>query len=90
MAARVRNALTLYQPLRDLDGVDIRLHRTVLYNSIYRADDELLVNLHAYGTRAPEAPVIYVTHSQADSPATTYLDSFERVWISAESPAQKA
>ncbi|MFI6888577.1 XRE family transcriptional regulator [Streptosporangium canum] len=90
MAARVRNALTLYRPLRGVDGVDIRLHRTVLYNSIYRADDELLVNLHAYGTRAPEAPVIYVTHGQADSTATTYLDSFERVWMSAKPAAQEA
>ncbi|GAA2906678.1 DUF5919 domain-containing protein [Streptosporangium fragile] len=90
MAARVRNALTLYRPLQDVDGVEIRLHRTVLYNSIYRADDDLLVNLHAYGTRAPEAPVIYVTHSETDSTATTYLDSFERVWTSAEPVAQDA
>ncbi|MEU3168529.1 helix-turn-helix transcriptional regulator [Streptosporangium sp. NPDC006930] len=88
MAARVKNTLTLYRPLHGIDGVEIRLHRTVLYNSIYRADDELLVNLHAYGTRAPEAPVIYLTHTESDSTATTYLDSFERVWNSAEPAAQ--
>ena len=35
MAARVRNALVLFEPLR-VDNVEIRLHRTVLYNSIYR------------------------------------------------------
>ncbi|WP_433367481.1 XRE family transcriptional regulator [Streptosporangium sp. CA-115845] len=88
MAARVRNALTLYRPLQNVDGVEIRLHHTVLYNSIYRADDDLLVNLHAYGTRAPEAPVIYLTHTETDSTATTYLDSFERVWESAEPATQ--
>ncbi|MFJ2034301.1 XRE family transcriptional regulator [Streptosporangium sp. NPDC087985] len=88
MAARVRNALTLYRPLQNVDGVEIRLHQTVLYNSIYCADDDLLVNLHAYGTRAPEAPVIYLTHTETDSTATTYLDSFERVWNSAEPAAQ--
>ena len=35
-----------------LDGVEIRQHATVLYNSIYRADGELLVNPHVYGTPA--------------------------------------
>ncbi|MFI7043311.1 helix-turn-helix domain-containing protein [Streptosporangium sandarakinum] len=90
MAARVRNALALYRPLRDVEGIEIRLHRTVLYNSIYRADDSLLVNLHAYGTRASEAPVIYLTGTENGTAATTYLDSFERVWASTETAAQTA
>jgi hypothetical protein len=30
----------------------IRLHDTPLYNSIYRFDDELLVNTHVYGLLA--------------------------------------
>ncbi|WP_344917883.1 hypothetical protein [Streptosporangium oxazolinicum] len=63
----------LYRPFQDVEGGELRLHRTVLYNSIYRADNELLINLHAYGTRAPEAPVIYLTHTEANSTATTYL-----------------
>ncbi|MEU8202916.1 XRE family transcriptional regulator [Streptosporangium sp. NPDC049046] len=84
MASRVRNAHALYRPLQDVERVELRLHRTVLYNSIYRADNELLINLHAYGTRAPEAPVIYLTHTEANSTATTYLTSFEHVWTSAE------
>ncbi|WP_329086885.1 XRE family transcriptional regulator [Streptosporangium sp. NBC_01469] len=83
MVARTRNALTLCLPLLATPGIEIRLHGTVLYNSIYRADDELLVNLHAYGTRASEAPVIYLAHTESHSAAATYLDSFERVWTTA-------
>ena len=49
MAARIRNALTLYHPLMSEENIEIRLHRTVLYNSIYRADNQLLVNQHTYG-----------------------------------------
>ncbi|GAA4183985.1 XRE family transcriptional regulator [Streptosporangium oxazolinicum] len=85
MVARTRNALTLCRPLLTTPGIEIRLHGTVLYNSIYRADDELLVNLHAYGTRASEAPVIYLTCTEANSAAMTYLDSFERVWTMSRS-----
>ena len=57
MPAKIRNALTLYRPLGTAQNIEIRLHRTVLYNSIYRADDQLLVNQHAYGIPAAQAPV---------------------------------
>ncbi len=40
--------------------VEFRLHRTVLYNSIYRADDRLFVNTHIYGLPAAQAPVWYL------------------------------
>ncbi len=56
MAAKIRNALVLYTPLRRLDGAEIRLHNTTLYNSIYRADDQILVNAHIYGAPASQAP----------------------------------
>jgi predicted nucleic acid-binding protein len=37
-AVAVRNALALYSPLNELEPIEIRLHKAVLYNSIYRAD----------------------------------------------------
>ena len=46
LAAKVRSSLVLFGPLLGEPGVEIRLHETVLYNSIYRADDQLLVNTH--------------------------------------------
>jgi len=41
MAAKIRNALVLYRPLDAVENIEIRLQRTVLYNSIYRADERL-------------------------------------------------
>ncbi|WP_433512897.1 XRE family transcriptional regulator [Nonomuraea sp. CA-143628] len=84
MAARAKNALTLYRPLLDVDGVEIRHHRTVLYSSIYRADDELLVNTHAYATPAANAPVIHLHRTDDQGPADVYLTSFERTWTTAQ------
>jgi len=83
MAAKIRNVVVLYGPLRALPGVEIRLHATVLYNSIYRADDELLVNTHVYGAPASMAPVMHLHKVAGGSMVTTYLDSFERVWSQA-------
>lgn len=80
IAAKVRNALMLFRPLADIDGVEIRSHRTTLYTSIYRADDDLLINTHAYGAAASHAPVIQLRHTTACDMAETYLESFDRVW----------
>jgi hypothetical protein len=83
MAAKIRNALTLYQPLCTVKNIEIRLHRTVLYNSIYRADDQMLVNQHTYGIPAAQAPAFCLCETAGGEMATLYLDSFERVWASA-------
>jgi transcriptional regulator with XRE-family HTH domain len=80
MAAKIRNAIVLYQPLRGLDGIALRLHRTVLYNSIYRCDDQLLVNTHIYNFPASQAPVLHLRRVAGGDMVNTYLDSFQRVW----------
>jgi transcriptional regulator with XRE-family HTH domain len=80
LASKIRNVLVLYRPLRELDGVEIRKHSTVLYNSIYRADGELLVNSHIYGKSASEAPVMHLRQIAGGTLVATYLHSFERVW----------
>ena len=49
MAAKVRNSIVLFRRLLAEPNVELRLHGTVLYNSIYRADDQVLVNTHIYG-----------------------------------------
>jgi hypothetical protein len=79
MPAKIRNALVLYRPLGTVRPVEIRLHRTVLYNSIYRADGQLLVNQHTYGIPAAQAPV-FCLRDAGDELAALYLNSFERVW----------
>jgi hypothetical protein len=87
MSARIRNALVLYGPLASESGVELRLHGTVLYNSIYRADNLMLVNVHAHGAPASHAPVLYLRDTGPDSMAATYAASFERVWAGARALA---
>jgi hypothetical protein len=83
MAAKVRNALVHLGPVAEVEGIELRLHRTVLYNSLYRADDELLVNIHVHGVPAAHAPVLHL-HARDDRDlTTTYLESFERIWTQA-------
>jgi transcriptional regulator with XRE-family HTH domain len=83
MAAKIRNALVLYRRLRGAQGAEFRFHQTILYNSIYRGDDQLLVNTHIYGVAAAHAPVWHLRRVAGGEIAATYLESFERVWDSA-------
>ena len=83
VAAKIRNVLVLYRELRAIGGAEFRLHRTILYNSIYFGDDQLLVNTHIYGVPATRAPVWHLRKVAGGQIAGTYLHSFERVWESA-------
>jgi transcriptional regulator with XRE-family HTH domain len=80
MPAKIRNALTLYRPLMNVQNVEVRLHRTVLYNSIYRADGQLVINQHTYGIPAAQAPVFCLRDNGGGEMTAVYLDSFEQVW----------
>lgn len=64
----------------DLGGVAVRTHGTILYNSIYRFDDELLVNGHAHGALAGQSPVIHYKRIDDGPIWQHYMRSFERVW----------
>ncbi|MFG2137286.1 helix-turn-helix domain-containing protein [Streptomyces sp. NPDC048650] len=83
MASKIRNALMNYRGLFGLPGVEFRLHSTTLYNSIYRADNELLANGHVYGVGAYLAPVLHLQRVPGGELFDTYAESVERVWESA-------
>jgi transcriptional regulator with XRE-family HTH domain len=83
MPAKIHNALSLYRSTDAIENIEIRLHRTVLYNSIYRADDQLLVNQHVYGIPAAHASVFTLRKTADTEMAPAYLDAFERVWTDA-------
>jgi hypothetical protein len=80
MSAKARNSLTLLRPLLQHERVELRLHDTVLYNSMYRSDDQLLVNQHAYGIPAAQSPVYHYRLSNQSEMLHSYLTSFEAIW----------
>jgi hypothetical protein len=86
MAAKIRNAILLYRPLLAA-GASMRLHSTVLYNSLYFGDGEMLINQHIHGIAAAYAPVLHLRRQVEDGIYSTYVDSFERVWDRATSVA---
>lgn len=80
MAARIRYALSWYQPILDCPNLEVGFHSTVLYNSILRFDDQMLINPHIYGMPAFRAPVLHLRRIQGGPLFETYSECFERVW----------
>jgi hypothetical protein len=72
--------------LRDCDGVDVRVHGTTLYNSIYRFDEMNLVNTHVWGVSAFRAPVLQLRRLVEGGLFDTYAHSFESVWRGSNPP----
>lgn len=80
LVGRIRMALAYYRPLANVEGVAFHLHCTSLYNSIFRYDDQMLVNQHIYGTYGYLAPVLHLRRVEGADLFDTYMKSFERVW----------
>jgi hypothetical protein len=86
ITAKIKNALAFFRKIADEPGVEIRCHGTTLYNSIYRYDDQMIVNPHVFGAPAPHAPAMHLRRATTAELFDTYADSFDRVWESAAPP----
>jgi hypothetical protein len=71
-------------------GLEIRQHTSILYNSLYRFDDQLLVNMHVYGAPAPHNPVMHLRRIPGGRLFDHYLAGFDRVWSDATDLAAEA
>lgn len=80
LIGRIRMALAYYRPLLDVEFVSFRLHGTALYNSIFRYDDQMLINQHIYGTYGYLAPILHLRQVTGCDLFETYLRSFELIW----------
>jgi hypothetical protein len=80
LAARINYALAWHRPIFGSPNLSIGLHSTVLYNSILRFDDQMLVNPHIYSMPAFRAPIIHLRRIQGGPLFQTYAECFERIW----------
>ena len=83
LESSVQVAVVIYAPLRERGEVEIRLHHGAMYNSIYLADDQLMVMQAAYGTSPGEVPVLHLRQVEGGDMAGAYQHAFERAWAEA-------
>ncbi|MFD1660166.1 hypothetical protein ACFSL4_18670 [Streptomyces caeni] len=81
--AQIRASLAYYRSLVGAPGCEVRLHDTTLYNSIFRYDDQLLVNPHIWGQPASANPLFQLRRTNGTDWCDRYAESFEAVWNTA-------
>jgi hypothetical protein len=84
LSAKIRASLTYYHDLLNAPNCEIRLHSATLYASLFRYDNEMMVNPHAWGQPASTNPVMHLRRLDGTGWFDHYLASFEAVWETAE------
>jgi hypothetical protein len=84
LSAKIRSSLTSYRDAARSGDIEVRLHSCTLHASLFRYDDEILANPHAYGEAASANPVLHLRRLDGGTVAGHYMDSFERVWDTAK------
>ncbi|MFI1562552.1 XRE family transcriptional regulator [Streptomyces sp. NPDC020490] len=83
LAAKIRASLTYYRPLLGEAGCAVRLHDTTLYTSMFRYDDNLLINPHIWGQPASANPLLHLKRADSTGWFDNYAQSFDTVWAAA-------
>jgi transcriptional regulator with XRE-family HTH domain len=80
LAGRCNLTWTYCKPFLDEPGIEARKHNATLYSSLFRFDDTLMVNPHAYGAAASHSPVFHFQKLAGGRLFPHYMSSLERVW----------
>jgi hypothetical protein len=80
LGPKIRASLSYFAALPEIDGCEVRLHNTTVYASIFRYDDQALINPHIWGAPASANPIQHLRRIGNDCPFEKYTASFERVW----------
>ena len=83
LSARCALTLGRLAAVAQMDGVEIRVHGTPLYASIFRVDDTLVANHHIYGSPASDNPAMLLRREHDAELWDKYEVSFEKVWARA-------
>ncbi|MDJ1138277.1 XRE family transcriptional regulator [Streptomyces iconiensis] len=81
--SRCRLAAMHFRPLVGVTGIGVRTHSTTLYNSLYRSDDQVVVNAHVWGVNAYASPLWQLRRGGDGGLFDTYATSFDAVWATA-------
>jgi hypothetical protein len=60
LVARIGTAMKLFGAVTSAPTAELRLHRTPMYNSVFRFDDQMIVTPHVFGRPGFEAPALHL------------------------------
>ncbi|MGH2753108.1 MAG: XRE family transcriptional regulator, partial [Actinomycetota bacterium] len=88
LLARIKTSRIYFSELEGCPGVEIRLHSTPMYNSIFRFDDQMLVTPHLFGIPGSKAPLFHIRRRGPTGIFNNFASHFEAIWQSSQ-PAKE-
>lgn len=82
-ADRSRTARGIFDPLIRIGQAELRWHRGMVYNSLFRFDNEMLVHQHVYGSLGYVEPIMHVRKLTDTGLFDMFATGFERAWAHA-------
>ena len=80
MPERIRTTLDHFEALFGVEGIDLKFHKTRMYNSLVRGDNQMLMTPHQYGVKGYRAPLFHVSRTSDDGLFDSLVTHFEKVW----------
>lgn len=80
LGAKIRASLSYFEALSGAPGCEVRLHNTTLYASIFRYDQEAMINPHIFGKPASANPLLHVRDIGPRGMFAKYVSSFDDIW----------
>jgi transcriptional regulator with XRE-family HTH domain len=82
LPGRIRNAITMLDPVRGLPNVQVGLHKMHLYNSVFRFDDEMIVTPYLIRARGYQHTALHLRRLSPFGIFESFAHEFEEVWAS--------
>lgn len=80
LLGRAHGAQAYFEVLRGVPGVEVRRHKATVYASIFRFDDQMLVNQHLFGTLSTASPLLHLCRETQGGLFDLFMDSYDRCW----------
>ncbi len=77
---RVRTTLYHFRDILNCPGIEVHYHTTLLYNSIFRFDNEMFVTPHLYGLHGSKAPLVHLRRLGPQGIFAKFAAHFDAVW----------
>lgn len=80
LQARIRTARLYLRCIDAAPGVALHFHRTPMYNSIFRCDENMFVTPHLYGVPGYTAPLLHLRRKGGQGMFDGFAAHFEAIW----------
>ncbi|HEX9134594.1 MAG TPA: hypothetical protein VF844_20075 [Ktedonobacteraceae bacterium] len=80
LPARIQTTLHQFHELHHRPNIHLHFHRTPMYNSVFRCDEEMFVTTHLYGLHGSKAPLLHLRRLGAHGIFADFATHFENLW----------